>query len=134
MPRPLLVLFLSILLPAVTACASTGSARPGVSGAIISWSDIDARSALSAGSAFEVVSSLRPRWLRTRGVSSFAVPGSSFPVVFVDHARYGTPESLRQVRARHVESIEFLSAREATTRHGTGFPAGIIQVRTRTGG
>jgi hypothetical protein len=37
-------------------------------------------------------------------------------------------ESLRGISARTVQYVRFLSAPEATTRFGTGYMAGVIEV------
>lgn len=83
---------------------------------------------------FEVVQNLRPMWLQTRGSVSFQEPGASRPGVFVDGVEQGRLEALRRIDPSDVEEAEFLSASDATTRYGTGYPGGIIRVSTRSGG
>lgn len=84
-------------------------------------------------SAFEAIRLLRPRWLQSRGTSSIAGAqgGRLFPVVMVDGSRFGTLEDLRHITVEDVESIRFISGRDATTIYGTGYGGGIIEVTTR---
>lgn len=86
--------------------------------------------ALSQFNAFQVVRRLRPQWLRSRGVAN--LDGRQLlPVVIVDRTPRGDPRELQQIAADDVERISFMSARDATTRYGTGYPGGIIEVISR---
>ena len=78
--------------------------------------------------AFTIIQQLRPGWLRARPTSSFDPAANNDPYVFVDDSRYGPLNSLYQLRSANIEQIEFISATDATTRFGTGFPGGIIRV------
>jgi hypothetical protein len=127
MARPLFALLLTSFF-LLAGCATSGSERAASSRGAITAAEIEAH---SVASAHDAVLNLRPQWLRSRGETSILVAGAGLPVVFVDHARYGPPSSLQQIRARAIEAIVFLSPREATTYHGTGYPAGIIQVTTK---
>ncbi len=53
------------------------------------------------------------------------------PVVFVDRSRRGEIRELELIAADDVERIRYISARDATTRYGTGYPGGIIEVISR---
>ena len=55
-------------------------------------------------------------------------PNSLLPVVFVDNVPQASIESLRGISARDVQYVRFLSAADATTRYGTGYMAGVIEV------
>ncbi|MFB6240877.1 MAG: TonB-dependent receptor plug domain-containing protein [Gemmatimonadota bacterium] len=85
-------------------------------------------------SMFEVIQNLRPMWLQTRGNVSFRDPEAQNPAVFVDGVEQGRVEALRRIDPADVEQAEFLSASDATTRYGTGYPGGIIRISTRSGG
>ncbi len=114
----------------VSACAS-GSGSGGGGGARGSG-DITRNelAALSSFSAFDVVRRLRPQWLRSRGTAN--LDGANIlPVVFVDRSRRGEIRELELIAADDVERIRYISARDATTRYGTGFPGGIIEVISR---
>ena len=78
----------------------------------------------------QVVQRLRSNWLRPRGTTSFG-GGASIPQVIVDGVPIGPVDELARLNAREVEGVEFLSAGDATTRFGTGYPGGAILVRTR---
>jgi hypothetical protein len=81
-------------------------------------------------SAYEVVQSLRPIWLRGRGPTSYS--GSQYPKVYIDGIhRRGTPkEALRQISVQRVQAIRFLGAGEATMQFGGGNENGVILVMT----
>lgn len=74
-------------------------------------------------SAYEAVRRLRPHWLITR------TPGDV--QVHVDETRFGEALSLQRIPADQVREMRFMSASDATTRFGTGYPNGVILVVTR---
>jgi len=80
-----------------------------------------------------VIENLRPAWLQDRGNVSLNLEGAGDVVVFVDGNRRGSVESLRQISPLNVGAAEYLNAREATTRYGTGYAGGIINIETREG-
>lgn len=113
----------------VSACTSTGGSRSSGRGPItlenIQESNVSTN-------AFDVVQSLRPEWLRTRGVQTLSGEASDNIKVYVNGSQYGTnPESLRGLQRENVQRIEFLSASQATTRYGAGHTQGAILVETR---
>lgn len=80
----------------------------------------------------DLVRNERPLWIGTRGNVSVDDPQARFPAVFVDGAkRSGRLEVLRNLDPRYVAEAEFLGASDATTRYGTGYPRGVIRIRTR---
>jgi hypothetical protein len=73
---------------------------------------------------YQAVQRLRPIWLRPRGGSS--------PQVLVDGNRQaGSLDALRSIRTADIQEMSYMSARDATTRFGTGFDGGAIMVTTR---
>lgn len=82
---------------------------------------------------YSVIQAIEPNWLRTRGAVSINIEDAGNPVVFLDGNRRGPLEALREISPSNIEEAEFLNAREATTRHGTGYSGGIIMLRTRSG-
>ncbi len=86
---------------------------------------------------YQIIQRNRPRWLREgRGDTSFGnaaggAAGSDFARVVLDGLPYGAINELRSLEADQVESIEYMSASDATTRFGTGYSGGAILVRTR---
>ncbi len=75
--------------------------------------------------AYDVISRMRPQWLRRRG-------RSLLPTVFRDHMRVGTDiEALKSIRLENILELRYLNASDATMRWGTGFTGGVIQIVTR---
>lgn len=83
-----------------------------------------------AADAFELVQSLRPLWLNKRGpqtdVRLPAAPKEGDVVVYLDRARLGGRDALREIAAASLVSIEFLDAAKASYRFGRGHPYGAI--------
>jgi hypothetical protein len=75
------------------------------------------------------VQSLRPRWLRVRGVTSVA--GSETVKVYLDGSLLGSPQSLRQISTHSIGSLRYLSGLEATQRYGLDHGAGAIIASTQ---
>lgn len=123
-----LLIVLSVVSSAACAAGPPGESRGGSRGSgTITREDL---AALAPFNAFQVVRRLRPQWLRTRGAANFS--GEQLrPVVFVDRSERGEIRELEQIPADDVERITFLSARDATTRYGTGYPGGVIEVISR---
>jgi hypothetical protein len=57
-----------------------------------------------------------------------------YPKVFIDGIPSGDLPRLQELNSRDVREIRFLSSSDATTRFGTGYPAGIIEVLMKRGG
>jgi len=73
---------------------------------------------------YQAVQRLRPIWLRARG--------GTMPQVLVDGNRQaGSLDALRSIRAADIQEMTYMSARDATTRFGTGFDGGAILITTR---
>ena len=101
-----------------------------------------------AENVYELVRSLRPEWLRTRGVASMretprgrstgpnpddveiTQPGIGTVKVYLDDSHYGDLDSLRELQPGHVGEIRFLDTREATMKWGGGHLHGAIHVIT----
>lgn len=118
---PVGALLVFVLLP---GCASggTGERTAPRSGNTITAEEM--QEAAIGSDAWRVIERLRPAWLRQRaGVGSAAV--------FLNGQRFGDLNSLRGIPAGDLESARLLSASDATTLYGTGYPAGIIDLRTR---
>lgn len=125
-PKTMLALFLFS-----TACASgsTGEARvPQPDRNVLTTSEI----ALSSGTtAHDVISQLRPQFLRARGLSTLALPVPATAVVYVDNMALGGIEALRNIDAQTLLRIEYMNAADATTRFGTDHTAGAILIFTK---
>ena len=118
----------ALLVGVLGACATAGERSGGSSASAVTAEQIQET---SVSTAHEALQRLRPRWLRSRGQMSVEHPNAGYAVVFVDGVRYGDLRVLREINADAVEEMEFIDARDATTRYGTGYTGGIIMVTTR---
>ena len=107
---------------------------------------------ISARSVLDAVQRLRPNWMKSRGSTSFrggnaaqggvsgscrggncsaisTTPGTDAPGVILNELKQPF-ETLRSIKANEVTSLKYLSAQDATTRYGTGFPQGVILIST----
>lgn len=109
------------------ACTSGGqpSGRSAPSRDVITAQEV-ADASMSTQSAYDVVQRLRPRWLRSRGGGS-----AGLPMLVINNVPSGDLERLRSIAAADVSEIRFISSQDATTRWGTGFVGGAIQVIMR---
>ncbi len=117
------VLLLLAVVP-FAACASgsgSGSGSTTSSRDVISFEEVQNT---TAGSAYEIVQRLRPRWLQRRGTSVAAVRIDG-------RIMTGGLVELQNIRGIDVEEIRFINSRDATTQFGTGFPGGVIDVSLR---
>jgi hypothetical protein len=132
----------------LAACASGGGGGGG-GGAGRDMILLDEISSSGASDAYSLVQSRRPHWLRVRGdqnrgrtagvgvtnaqtgeykVSEGSTPPS--PNVFLNNARMGTAESLRQIPITGVRYVRFFNAAQANLRWGAGNSHGAILVST----
>jgi hypothetical protein len=83
---------------------------------------------------YEAVQRLRPQFLRARGATSIRATSTeeNLPVVFLDEQRLGGVSTMRGLPVENVHEIRFIAPRDATTRWGTGYTAGVILVVTRS--
>jgi len=126
-----LTLALLLTVASAWACVSTGS--PQRSGAEPDRYRItrEQLQTLPSGSAYEAVERFHGDWLRGRGATPTTNTGRNFPHVFVDGRPYGPIDALHQLGIDSIEEILFIRASDATTRYGTGYPGGIIDVTLR---
>lgn len=136
---------LFVIIPVVAmACASGGSgsaATPSRDRNLIAMDEIKRA---SAANAYDLVRSARPNWLNVRGENSFretprgsasgsnvqVVPGIDMLVVYLDNARLGGVETLRQVPVASLTSLQYFDAKAATHKWGSGHTHGAILVST----
>ena len=115
------------LLPLLGGCASGGGGGSS-SRDVLTPEDLQDWEGRSLESAIQ---SMRPRWLRSRGNTSIRFGEESVKVI-LDGAVIGdASEQLPQISVDVVREVRYLDAREATTRYGTGFGGGAIEIRTR---
>ena len=87
----------------------------------------------SSRTAWDLVNSIRPQWLFTRGISTLSqAVGAETIIIYMDNARLGTPDSMRGIPLGNVQYLQFFSAPEATLRWGGGHLQGAILISTQS--
>jgi hypothetical protein len=81
--------------------------------------------------ALQIVTALRPQWLRGRGTDTANPAARTRVVVYMDGIRMGPAESLASISASTVASIQYLDGQRATSRFGLDHGSGAILVTTR---
>ena len=115
---------LIFVIAALTACATTGEGTTSYDPNLIALEEIEAS---IHENAYDIVQSLRSRWLLTRtSMSIRSGPGSV--QIYVDHVRQG---SLRSIPKSIIQEIRFYPPTEAQARWGAGHQQGAIEVITR---
>jgi hypothetical protein len=119
--------FLALLVAALSGCSATSG---GGGGERPSSSAITAAEIAEAGvqNAYEAVEQLRRRWLTSRGATSALDPRLRYPVVFLDNFELGDLDQLRGIGVAEILEIRFIDGRDAVTRYGMEYGAGIIQI------
>lgn len=113
----------------IAACAGTGQRT----GTRTDRNLLEAEELYQSGTsdALSAVRTLRPQWLRHRGVSSINLRESI--KVYVDNTLVGGPDYLRQITTNSVESMRYMDGLEATQRWGLDHGVGAIMVFTVRG-
>lgn len=126
----------AVLVLHFAAGASPAKAQKGQKNSVITQEEI-AKS--SANNAYDLVKTLRPQWLRTRGISTgmpdpsgggVSDPGGGI-MVYVDGARVGGVGELENIGSERVQELRYLNANDATQKYGTGHTQGAIEVTTK---
>jgi hypothetical protein len=126
-------LCLSLLggLAVLWGCAGSGAPRSDAGNPgryLISQEQIQAQ---PPGTAMDIVERLHRDWLTGRSPTLSTNTGRNYPHVFVDGRPYGPVDVLLSFGTETIEFIRFIPPSDATTRYGTGFPAGIIEIITK---
>lgn len=84
--------------------------------------------------AYDVVSRLRPKWLRAQGVRSLSgqSDSSEFALVVIDGHPSGRIQSLRDIQADQVGDIRYYEPAVSSGRYGARGSSGVIEVRMKT--
>jgi len=136
MHRPMLIAIVALGLAAcATGGAATAGSRARGSGDVLTAEEIAKRPGIT--NAYDAVHMLRPSFLHSRGQTSLHDASTTgdlqpLPTVFVDNQQFGEVASLREIPVTDVQEIRYISASDATTRWGTGYPNGVIQVVRKT--
>lgn len=85
------------------------------------------------GSAYDVISRLRPAFLISRGQTTLSngTAATSYPNIYVDGIVYGDITTLRNVDAMQIAEVRLFQAWEAQTKFGMGNNGGVIAITTR---
>jgi hypothetical protein len=116
----------------VTAPADSSSpaGRPRFSRDVLTEEEI--RQANIVSNAYEVVTRLRPQWLRMRGTT--AVPeddGTREIQVWNNGRKIGNPETLRDITVTQIVEMRWVDPIQARQRYGPGNARGVIAVNSR---
>lgn len=116
----------------LTACASGGSSSTPAVRRNRNLILMDEIQRASAGNAYDLVQALRPNWFHTRGEHSISdgSQGLDVLIVYLDNARLGGAQALRQIPVQSLTSIQYFDAKAATYRWGNGHTHGAILVST----
>lgn len=126
--RNLMLLAVGIVLGCTPSTSNSSGGSPD--SRVIKYEEIE-RSQIG-GSAYEVISRLRPSFLVGRGDVTVMGPRESrYPNVYVDGVPYGDIGSLRRLDAAQIGEIRLYPAYEAQTKFGTGNNSGVIAITTR---
>ena len=123
--------FSVLVAAAVMACASAG---PGTTSVGAGDANIITAAQISASqqtNAYDVVSRLRPNFLKSRGRTTVYGQGSDYAAVFLDGQSFGDLGSLRNIASSQIRSIKFIRGTDAVTVYGMQYGAGVIDVRTK---
>lgn len=116
--------FAALLMLHLAAGVSAAQAQKGRRSNLITAEEIEKS---AANNAYDVVRTLRPAWFVPRGASA----GQAAIMVYIDGLRAQGLDDLRNIGAERIKECRHLDANDATTKYGTGHPAGAIEVVTK---
>ena len=123
------IAFASALIVAITACASAPAPGAGTDRNLITFDEIE-KARVPGWYAWDLISSLRPHFLRSQSAITLTEREPVFARVYVDEIYHGEIESLKTLRLEKIMSVEFLPPFDAKTRFATDMPGGAILIRT----
>ena len=128
-------IFLLLVTGAVIGCAPSVSGTSGGnapdSHTVLRFDEIN--QAGVGGTAYDVISRLRPGFLISRGQATISngTAASSYPNIYLDGVPYGDINTLRTIDASHIGEVRLFQAWEAQTKFGVGNNGGVIAITTR---
>lgn len=128
----------SICIAAFTACASSGGAKKPEESSRDRVTSVEINST-PASNAYDLVSRLRPQWLRSAGISSIGGGSGSrasnqVTLVYLDGSKIGEIESLKSISNTGIRSMEWISSTRAPivfTDIGSDPVNGVISIKTK---
>lgn len=121
----------SLPLTALVVASTVAACSHGAPQGVAPNSDIIRRDELSKSSAlnaYEAVQRLRPQFFRSRGRTSIIRQQSTTPTVILDDRPLGDVSYLRDLAVSTIYEIRYLTASQAQTKYGSGYPGGAIVV------
>lgn len=111
----------------LSACAAGGTASgAGGDRTRLSWEELERH---GPRNLLDVIRRDRPHWLASRGPTTLGSQGEVS--VYRDGSRLGGPAYLRDMPADVVESVQYLTGPEASSRYGLNHQHGAIVVTTK---
>ncbi|MGH7664883.1 MAG: hypothetical protein ACRENI_11380 [Gemmatimonadaceae bacterium] len=121
---------LTVMLPLLSACSASRASTRDVgdrNSTVITTAEMRAADAMNV---YDLVRRVRPQWLRDRGPTSMTPSNEGGLVVYLDNARLGGPEALREILPANVMFVQYFDPGSANYRFGTGHHHGAILVST----
>jgi len=119
-----------LVLAAALGCstATAGSSHKGRESNVITEQEITSS---HLQTAHDVVSKLRPIYLRSRGRTSPNAGVTDYASVFLDGQYFGDIGALRTIQAQQIREIRYFNGPDAATRFGMQFGSGAIAITTK---
>jgi hypothetical protein len=80
---------------------------------------------------YDLISHLRPEYLRSRGSNSLRDTTPPTAIVYLDGAKFGSLDQMKSLSADRVFQIQYLSAADAQTRFGMDHTGGAILITSK---
>jgi hypothetical protein len=122
--------FYILTVAAMTACAAAGGGNASNIHRDVNLINAQEIAASNESNAYDVITRLRPNFLKTRGHTTINMGGNDYASVFLDGQVYGDLSSLKSIPASQIHEIRYLSGNEAGTKYGMQYGSGVIDVRT----
>ena len=116
---------------AVMACASARAGGTTVEAGKPNIITADQIAGSAQTNAYDVISRLRPNFLKSRGRTTVYGQGSDYAAVFLDGQSFGDLSTLRNISASQIRSIKFVRGTDAVTAYGMQYGGGVIDITTK---
>ena len=127
-----------VAIAAIVGCATSTSGTSNISGTPRSGSALTVEEIAAFNTegrtAYDVVSRLRPTWLRARGVEPrvMASDSSEYALVVVDGHPLGRIGALRDIQAYQLSDMRYYDPSEAGAKFAERGASGVIEVRLKS--
>jgi hypothetical protein len=115
----------------ITACSSATQAGPTPVDRrnTITTEEIE-KARTSGWFAWDLISNLRPHFLKSQSAQYLTDRDPVFAVVYVDEMQHGDLETLKSLSVEGIRSIQFIPPYDTTARFGQTLQGGAIVIRT----